>query len=85
MSELNPIPKVVQCEDCGRLLEAPLMTDAEDCCKKAVKNMALAYAVKEVGRLRDREMRKWEVDMLSQLIDSTLFLGDIYNEPQEEE
>lgn len=83
--DLRPIQQVVECEKCGRILEAPLMTDAEDCCKRAVKEMSLAYAVREVSRLREREMTEWEIAMLAQVIDATLFSSEIYNGTEEEE
>lgn len=80
---LRPIQRVVECEACGRILEAPLMTDAKDCCKRTVKDMSLAYAVKEVSRIRDADMTEWEVAMLAQVIDATLFTEEGYNEDQQ--
>ena len=45
--------------------------------------MSLAYAVKEVSRIRDADMTEWEVAMLAQVIDATLFTEEGYNEDQQ--
>ena len=38
------IPMAVECKECGRICEAPLMPDAGNCCRKAVAEILLAYA-----------------------------------------
>ena len=44
MSDRYPLPTMVECPDCGRLCEAPLMPDAEECCRAAVARTVIKSA-----------------------------------------
>ena len=48
-------PRTIECKDCGRICEAPLMPDAGQCCRIAVAEVLLSYAKAEMP---DPEGRK---------------------------
>ena len=48
MSKTPPIPLVVECEECGRICEAPLMDDAGYCCRAAAARSLINWAEKKV-------------------------------------
>ena len=52
------IPMAVECEECGRICEAPLMPDAQECCRKSVAKVLVAYAKEKMpppGRVEHLE------------------------------
>jgi hypothetical protein len=59
------MPMVVECEDCGRICEAPLMADAQKCCRKSVAKVLLAYAKEQMPCHERRErLEKYIMEIL---------------------
>ena len=42
-----PCPRVVECKDCKRIMEAPLLDDAKDCCLSALRGALSIWLDKE--------------------------------------
>jgi len=45
---MNKIPLAIECRECGRICEAPLMEDAELCCRAEVAEALVEWAEKKI-------------------------------------
>ena len=40
---MNKMPRVIQCMDCDRIIEQPIMDDAEECCRLSLAMEIIAW------------------------------------------
>ena len=76
-------PLVCECKECGTILEAPLMSDANPCCVESVKNLALEFLKKTWRASTGEEPTMLELIPYMIIIDQTL--GDGGGEDDGEE
>lgn len=53
------IPRVIECRECGRILESPLMEDAGKCCRLSVAIEIMKWVDKTMGS-EDSALEKLE-------------------------
>ena len=71
--KFSKISRTVECKACGRILEAPLMTDVEACCKDTVKTLCTTHIQNVIATIHGRAASFEEMLPFIEVIDKTLF------------
>ena len=73
---MKKIARTVECKACGRILEAPLMMDAEVCCRDTVKTLCINHVQKVIATIHGKDPSFEEMVPFIEVIDETLFSDD---------